>query len=66
MPSLFRFLMTLAVLAALAYGAMVALVMFVEPNQGEMSVRVPTDRLNQPGQQPAPPAQQPTAPATQP
>lgn len=58
MPTLFRFLMTLAVLAALAYGAMVALVMFVEPNQGEMSVRVPTDRLNQP--------QQPAAPATQP
>ncbi|HEV7254251.1 MAG TPA: histidine kinase [Mesorhizobium sp.] len=59
MPTLFRFLITLAVLAALAYGAMVALVMFVEPNQGEMSERVPTDRLNQPAQQPAAPATQP-------
>ena len=48
MPTLFRFLMTLAVLAALAYGAMFALVMFVQPNQGEMSVRVPTDKINSP------------------
>lgn len=45
MPSLIRFLITLAVLAGIAYGAMVALVMFVQPNEREISVRVPTDQL---------------------
>lgn len=46
MPSLFRFLFIIAVLAGIAYGAMFALVTFVEPNQGEMSIRVPAERLN--------------------
>jgi SNF family Na+-dependent transporter len=46
MPTLFRFLMTLAILAGLAYGAMVALVWYVEPNIGEMTVRIPAERLN--------------------
>jgi hypothetical protein len=41
MPTLFRFLTVLAVLAAIAYGAMFALVTFVEPRKGEMSVRIP-------------------------
>ena len=45
MPTLFRFIMTLAVLAAIAYGAMFALATFVEPRKGEISVRVPLDRL---------------------
>ena len=45
MPTLFRFLMTLAVLAGLGYGAMLALATFVEPRQGEMSVRVPLEQL---------------------
>lgn len=40
MPSLFRFLFTLAVLAGLGYGAMFALVMLVDPNTREMSERV--------------------------
>ena len=40
MPTLFRFVTTLAVLAALAYGAMFALATFVKPNKGEMSERV--------------------------
>jgi hypothetical protein len=44
MPTLFRFLMVLAVLAGIAYGTMFALVAFVEPNYGEMSVRVPLDQ----------------------
>ena len=60
MPTLFRFVMTLAVLAGLAYGAMVALVMFVEPKQGEMTVKVPTDKLNKPAQ-PAPATQPPAS-----
>jgi hypothetical protein len=46
MPTLFRFLTVLAVLAAIAYGAMFALVTFVEPRKGEMSVRIPAERLN--------------------
>ncbi|WP_233713967.1 histidine kinase [Aquamicrobium zhengzhouense] len=47
MPTLFRFLTTLAVLAALIYGAMYAVVLYVEPNKGEMTVRIPAERLNQ-------------------
>jgi hypothetical protein len=48
MPTLFRFLMTIAVLAGLAYAAMFALATFVEPKKGEMSVRIPADKLNPP------------------
>lgn len=46
MPTLFRFLVTLAVLAGVAYGAMFALVMFVEPKKAEISVRIPPEKLN--------------------
>jgi hypothetical protein len=45
MPTLFRFLATLMVLAGLVYGAMFALATFVEPSKGEMSVRVPLEQL---------------------
>lgn len=38
--------MTLGVIAGLVYGAMFALVTFVEPRKGEMTVRVPLDMLN--------------------
>ncbi len=46
MPTLFRFLVTLGILAGLAYGAMYALVMYVEPNKGEMTVRIPAEKIN--------------------
>lgn len=46
MPTLIRFLTILAVLAGLVYGGMYALVTMVEPNKGEMTVRIPSDRLN--------------------
>ena len=46
MPTLFRLIATLAVLAGLAYGAMYALVHLVEPRTGEMTVRIPAERLN--------------------
>lgn len=46
MPTLFRFLVTIGVLAGIAYGAMFALVATVEPRKGEMSVRIPSDRIN--------------------
>jgi hypothetical protein len=40
--------MTLLVLAGLVYGAMFALATFVEPRTGEISERVPLDRLVDP------------------
>lgn len=46
MPSLIRFLMTLAVLAALGYAAMFALATFVEPTPREIRDRVPSSKLN--------------------
>lgn len=46
MPTLFRFLAVIAILIGLVYGAMFALVMYVEPKRAEISVRVPPDRLN--------------------
>jgi hypothetical protein len=46
MPTLFRFLVFIGIVAGLAYGAMFALVAFVEPRQGEMSVRIPAEKLN--------------------
>lgn len=50
MPTLFRFLMTIAVLVGLAYAAMFALATFVEPKKGEMTVRIPPEKLNPPQQ----------------
>ncbi len=46
MPSLIRFLFTLAVIGGIIYGGMWALVMYVEPKPREMSVRIPSDRIN--------------------
>jgi hypothetical protein len=46
MPTLFRLLVTLGILAGLAYGAMFALVSYVEPRKGEMTVRIPVEKLN--------------------
>lgn len=46
MPTLFRFVVVTAILAGIAYGTMFALVMFVEPKKGEMSVRIPPEKLN--------------------
>jgi xanthosine utilization system XapX-like protein len=44
-PTLFRFLFVLAVLAGLAFGAMFALATLVEPQPREMSVTIPSSRL---------------------
>ena len=49
MPSLIRFIVTLAVLAGLAYGGMWALATFVEPGQREMKVRIPNSKLKPTG-----------------
>lgn len=45
MPTLFRFLAVLAVLAAAVLGAMVALATLVEPGPREMTVTIPASRL---------------------
>lgn len=45
MPTLFRFLFFLAVLAGLVFAGMVALVAFVQPVQREMVEIVPPARL---------------------
>lgn len=50
MPTLFRFLTVIAILVGLAYAAMFALATFVEPRTGEISVRVPPEKLNKPDQ----------------
>ncbi len=45
MPSLIRLMVALGIIAAIIYGGMVALVISVEPNPREMTVRIPNDRL---------------------
>lgn len=48
MPTLFRFLFFCATIAVFVYGIMWALVTFVEPREREVTVRVPTERINPP------------------
>ncbi|WP_425248619.1 histidine kinase [Chelativorans salis] len=45
MPTLFRLLTVITILAGLFYGAMFALATLVEPNRVEMTVDVPAERL---------------------
>jgi hypothetical protein len=46
LPSLFRFLLIVGLLAGLVYGAMIALVTFVEPQPREMTQTLPANKLN--------------------
>ena len=46
MPSLFRFLMIIGILAGIVYGGMYALVIFVDPEPREITVRVPAERID--------------------
>jgi hypothetical protein len=46
LPSLIRFLVIVAILAGLGYGAMIALVTFVEPQPREMTQTLPANKLN--------------------
>lgn len=48
MPSLFRFLAILAIMAGCVFAAIFVLATFVEPTQREMSVTIPNSKL-QPG-----------------
>lgn len=53
MPTLFRFTMILATIAGLVYGGMVLLVMVVKPRDREVTVRIPSERLNPSSAEPA-------------
>ena len=48
MPSLVRFLIVVGVIVALVYGAMLALVAFVEPVPRPMEQAIPASKLNPP------------------
>ena len=45
MPSLFRFLVAVAVIIGVVYGAIFALANFVTPKPREMTVTVPADKF---------------------
>jgi lipopolysaccharide export LptBFGC system permease protein LptF len=45
MPSLFRFLTAVAIIAGVVYGAIFALANFVTPKSREMSVTIPPDKF---------------------
>jgi hypothetical protein len=45
MPSLFRFLMAVAVIVGIVYGAIFALANFVTPKPREMTVTIPPDKF---------------------
>jgi hypothetical protein len=45
MPSLFRFLAILGILAALVYGGVVALASLVQPQPREITVTIPPDKF---------------------
>jgi hypothetical protein len=45
MPTLLKLLVVLALIAGVIYGGMLALIIMVEPDQREMTIRVPTERL---------------------
>ena len=46
MPSLIRFLFVLGILGGMVYAGMWALVFYVEPVPREMTVRIPSDKIN--------------------
>ncbi|ACK50793.1 conserved hypothetical protein [Methylocella silvestris BL2] len=46
MPSLFRFLVVLALIAGAIFAGMLALVAFVQPEPREISQTIPPQRLN--------------------
>jgi hypothetical protein len=46
MPSLIRLIVALAVLAGLGFAGMFALATFVKPEQSEMTIRIPAEKLN--------------------
>lgn len=49
MPTLFRFLTTILFLVGLFYAAMFALIWYVKPHEGEITVRIPVEKVNPKG-----------------
>ncbi|MGB3503648.1 MAG: histidine kinase [Mesorhizobium sp.] len=47
MPTLFRFLTIMTILAAVAFAGIFALATFVKPNVAEISERVPLKKLDE-------------------
>jgi hypothetical protein len=45
-PSLIRFLFVLGIFGGMVYAGMWALVFYVEPVPREMTVRIPSDKIN--------------------
>ena len=45
MPSLFRFLTVVAIIAGIAYGIVFALANFVNPKPREITVTIPADKF---------------------
>jgi hypothetical protein len=45
MPSLFRFLTVVGIIAGIGYGALFALANFVNPKPREMTVTIPPDKF---------------------
>lgn len=56
MPTLFRLLTILAIIAGIIYGIMAALVYFVEPTRSELTIEVPLPPLKPVEPEPDPPA----------
>ncbi|SEL87635.1 hypothetical protein [Xaviernesmea oryzae] len=46
MPTLFRFLIIMATLAGMIYAGMVALAVFVQPVERDVTIRLPAERVN--------------------
>jgi hypothetical protein len=42
----------IALLAGIGFGVLVALATLVEPNQAEMTIRIPANRINPPAAEP--------------
>jgi hypothetical protein len=66
MPTLFRFLTVVIVLAGLAGAGMVYLAYFVNPKARELTVRIPADKLVPQHLAPPPSAEPPPAEGTEP
>ncbi|MEN3792480.1 hypothetical protein [Fulvimarina sp. MAC3] len=54
MPTLFRLLTILAIIAGIIYGIMAALVYFVEPTRSELTIEVPLPPIKPIAPEPAP------------
>ena len=46
MPSLFKFLFVILILSGIGYGSMVALAFLVEPTERNMTISIPSKKLN--------------------